>query len=201
MTTHQSSLRAWASQDTCLCTRSFNEAEVTRHFAAANAQQALADSGSADRHARVAGVKKRKLPWDPIKEAIANRLKRETPPADAQLNLFEFVNFLVRVAFWRANPQHGSKYNKKDLTPVPEAVAILLDGFLPRAKRDTSHLFREKLADDLTTQVHSHLLPAATLSYRQRPTVPSPPWGAHLFTPDAPLNTLCPFTGGARRVP
>ena len=49
------------AKDTALCTRAFPEDELTRHFAAANAQQALAESGSADRHARVAGVKKKKV--------------------------------------------------------------------------------------------------------------------------------------------
>ena len=141
------------AKDTQLCNKQFNEDELTRQFATANAQTALAESGSAERHATVAGVKKKQLPWDPIREAIEKRLKRDTPPQDQQLNLFEFVNFLVRVAFWRANPQWGSKYNKKDLTPVPEATQILLDGFLPRAKRDTSGEFRELLAEDMSSQL------------------------------------------------
>jgi hypothetical protein len=140
------------AKDTQLCNKQFNEDELTRQFAAANAQTALAESGSAERHATVAGVKKKQLPWDPIREAIEKRLKRDTPPQDQQLNLFEFVNFLVRVAFWRANPQWGSKYNKKDLTPVPEATQLLLDGFLPRARRDTSGEFRELLAEDMSSQ-------------------------------------------------
>ena len=63
-----------------------------------------------------------------------------------QLNLFEFINFLVRVAFWRCNPQWGSKYNKKDLTPVPESTQILLEEcILPKAKRDTSGEFKKVL--------------------------------------------------------
>ena len=103
-------------------------------------------------HSQLPLPSRSQLPWDPIREAIEKRLKNEAPPQDQQLNLFEFVNFLVRVAFWRANPQWGSKYNKKDLTPVPEATKILLDGFLPRAKRDTSHEFRESLADDMSAQ-------------------------------------------------
>merc|ERR1719424_1017170 len=69
------------------------------------------------------------------------------------LNLFEFISFLVRVAFWRANPQWGSKYNKKDLTPVPESTQILLEEcILPKAKRDTSGEFKKVLAGDAQTQ-------------------------------------------------
>ena len=33
----------------------------------------------------------------------------------------------VRIAFIRLNPLHGSKYNKTELTPPPQAAAILLN--------------------------------------------------------------------------
>ena len=149
-------------KDTSMCTRRFTEDEVTRQFSAANAQGAIAASGSSERHHRPnTGTPKKPKLYDPIADAIAARLKRETPPQDQQLNLFEFVNFLVRCGFWRANPQWGSKYNRRDLTPVPESVQMLLDGFLPRAKRDTSHEFRKVLANDAATQ-------AALGEYRER---------------------------------
>ena len=59
----------------------------------------------------------------------------------------------MRVAFWRCNPQWGSKCNKKDLTPVPESTQILLEEcILPKAKRDTSGEFKKVLAGDQATQ-------------------------------------------------
>ena len=69
---------------------------------------------------------------------------RVAEKADMQLNLFEFINVLARIAFWRANPQWGSKYNKKELTPVPESTIMLLrDCILPKAKRDASAQFKQ----------------------------------------------------------
>ena len=74
-----------------------------------------------------------------VDELTRQAKKGGTMDGQGGLNLFEFISFLVRVAFSRANPQWGSKYNKKDLTPVPEAMQILLDEcVLPKAKRDTS---------------------------------------------------------------
>ena len=147
------------ARDTALCTRHLNEDELSRHFAIANQQSFLANSGSSERHHRPAGgaqsaaLKSGVHKWyDPIADAIRARTEREAPARDMQLNLFEFINFLVRVAFARCNPQWGSKYNKKDLTPVPESVAMVLDGFLPRAKRDTSAVFRETIANDGDTK-------------------------------------------------
>jgi glycine betaine/proline transport system substrate-binding protein len=49
------------AKDTQLCNKQFNEDELTRQFSAANAQTALAESGSAERHATVAGVKKKQI--------------------------------------------------------------------------------------------------------------------------------------------
>ena len=145
------------ARDTALCTRYITEDELSRHFAVANAQSQIASSGSAERHHRQAGgsssARNKPKYYDPIAEAIAKREKRDAPPQDMQLNLFEFINFLVRVAFWRCNPQWGSKFNKRDLTPVPESVTILMQGMLPRAKRDTSAEFREVMANDDATQL------------------------------------------------
>ena len=59
----------------------------------------------------------------------------------------------VRIAFVRLNPLHGSKYNKKELTPPPQCAEILLKEFvLPNAKRDTSAEFKAALAADAETQ-------------------------------------------------
>ena len=100
------------AKDTGLCTRYLNEDDVSRQFTIANHQSALDKSGSSERHHRPAGGAQSASPrkagkpkwYDPIAEAIAARQKRDTPPQDLQLNLFEFINFLVRVAFWRCNP-------------------------------------------------------------------------------------------------
>jgi glycosyltransferase involved in cell wall biosynthesis len=134
------------AKDTDLCTKEFKVDEVTRHFTSANAQTAIANSGSSDRN-------KLKPPKTPKVEAATSRKAQKAAAVDAQLNLFEFINLLVRVAFWRANPQWGSKYNKKDLTPVPESTQILLEEcILPKAKRDTSGEFKKVLASDASTQ-------------------------------------------------
>ena len=141
------------AKDTDLCTKEFKIDELTRHFSSANAEAAIANSGSADRHklksARSPGDKKDK----PSAKATTSRQAKKEATADMQLNLFEFINCLVRVAFWRCNPQWGSKYNKKDLTPVPESTQILLEEcILPKAKRDTSGEFKKVLASDQATQ-------------------------------------------------
>ena len=141
------------AKDTDLCTKEFKVDELTRHFTTANAQVAIATSGSADRNkmggARAMGTGAGASPAKPT----TSRQAKKDATADMQLNLFEFINLLVRVAFWRANPQWGSKYNKKDLTPVPESTQILLEEcILPKAKRDTSGEFKKVLAGDQSTQ-------------------------------------------------
>ena len=139
------------AKDTDLCTKEFKVDELTRHFSTANAEAAIANSGSADRKKlksdRPDTQKSARAP------AATSRQAKKDATADMQLNLFEFINFLVRVAFWRCNPQWGSKYNKKDLTPVPESTQILLEEcILPKAKRDTSGEFKKVLASDQATQ-------------------------------------------------
>ena len=142
-------------RDTSMATRLFNEDEISRHFVAANSQAAIAASGSSERNKHAAGVappKEKSKYYDPIAEALRKRREKEVTTNDMQLNLFEFVCFLVKCGFWRCNPQWGSKYNRRDLTPVPDSVRIFLDGFLPRAKRDTSGEFRRMLELDAETQ-------------------------------------------------
>ena len=85
--------------------------------------------------------------------APRRRRAARKPKVDKDLTLFEFVNCLAHLAFWRLNPQHGSKYNKRELTPVPQFVSMLLNYcFLPNAKRDTSAEFRKVLAEDADVQ-------------------------------------------------
>ena len=63
--------------------------------------------------------------------------------------LYEFLNMLVRIAFWRANPNFGLHGNKDELTPVPFALSNMLNEIiLPRAKRENSAAFRSKEMQD-----------------------------------------------------
>ena len=59
----------------------------------------------------------------------------------------------MRVSFSRLNPQWGSKYNKRELTPVPQCMEMMLNEcVLPNAKRDQSAAFKAQLAADVDTQ-------------------------------------------------
>jgi len=76
---------------------------------------------------------------------------------DAELVLYEFLNMLVRIAFWRANPTFGNwvdkdkdgKKDKEDFVPVAYALSNMLNEvILPRAKRENSAAFRSKEMQD-----------------------------------------------------
>merc|ERR1719230_18137 len=76
---------------------------------------------------------------------------------DQELVLYEFLNMLVRIAFWRANPSFGlwvdkdkdGKKDKEEAVPVPLALSNMLnDIILPRAKRENSAAFRNKEMQD-----------------------------------------------------
>ena len=154
------------AKDTDICTKEYKVEDLTRQFYVANTQATMAKSSSADRNkmpkkgAGKGGVKKanaaaaagKKSP-EGAKKANAKKkagaaggqgLKESTVEVDQQLTLYEFVNAVVRIGFWRANPQWGSKYNKRELTPVPESVTLMLEELvLPKAKRDTSYEFKK----------------------------------------------------------
>ena len=68
---------------------------------------------------------------------------------DQELNLQEFLNMLVRISFWRANPSFGLHDNKSELVPVALAVSnVLNEIILPNAKRENSAEFRVKEMQD-----------------------------------------------------
>jgi len=148
-------------KDAQIITKEYKADEFTRHFAIANSLEAMKASGSVERNqkggkndvkGRAANGGARAVGTDPIKAAKDKRKPGADVP-DQQLNLSEFINCLVRVGFSRYNPQWGSKYNKKELTPVPLCVQMFLnDIVLPNAKRDTSSAFKLVLANDKETQ-------------------------------------------------
>merc|ERR1740138_921469 len=76
---------------------------------------------------------------------------------DQELVLYEFLNMLVRIAFWRANPTFGNwvdkdkdgKKDKEEFAPVAFALSNMLNEIiLPRAKRENSAAFRVKEMQD-----------------------------------------------------
>merc|ERR1719316_2203409 len=81
---------------------------------------------------------------------------------DMELVLYEFVEVLIRIAFWRANPYHGIHKLATKLIPLPDCLTQMLhEVVLPNAKRDDSALFKEKLAGDKAMQ-------AALASYEKK---------------------------------
>ena len=75
---------------------------------------------------------------------------------------YEFVEVLIRIGFWRANPYHGINKLAAKLVPLPDCLHQMLhEVVLPNAKRDDSALFKERLAGDKAMQ-------AALLSYEKK---------------------------------
>ena len=86
------------------------------------------------------------------------------PPADAQLQLYEFLNVLVRVSFWRMNPTHGQhgqeaatgrdkQGNVIVFTPVPQALKETIKNVIvPNIRKDNSTNFRETTFKDAEVQ-------------------------------------------------
>jgi hypothetical protein len=157
------------AKDTEICNKEYKTENLTKEFYVANTQAMMKNSSSADRKqlpgkegkgkgggkGSVAAKKEAKATG---KDAGGRKLPMEADKkggqgTDQELSLYEFVNVIVRIGFARANPQWGSKYNKRELTPVPESVQLLLDEcILPKAKRDTSYEFKKLLACDGPTQ-------------------------------------------------
>ena len=44
---------------------------------------------------------------------------------DQELVLYEFLNMLVRIGFWRSNPNFGLHGNKDELVPVPDRKSVV----------------------------------------------------------------------------
>ena len=85
-----------------------------------------------------------------------NRFKGDEATTDAQrkggdnaLELFEFLELIVRVCFQRANPKYGSVGNREAKFPMPDVLdKTLKENILPKAKRDVLREILEKLKTD-----------------------------------------------------
>ena len=67
------------------------------------------------------------------------------PKADGELVLAEFLGLLVRVSFWRLNPECGevTMEHQSELLPVPQYLRQTLDeNVLPLARRNDAAHFR-----------------------------------------------------------
>ena len=74
---------------------------------------------------------------------------RPSPP----WQLYEFIELLIRIAFWRANPYHGIHKLATKLVPLPDCLHQMLhEVILPNAKQDDTEEFREKLRSDAHLQ-------------------------------------------------
>ena len=105
-----------------------------------------------------------RVPADEGREIFAFAARPKQPPAGdlpVLLVLHEFFNVLVRVAFWRLNPEHGSMLKEhpefEELTPVPLALEKLFkDNLLPLAMRDDNAGFREKVMPTVSAVLTEH---------------------------------------------
>ena len=70
---------------------------------------------------------------------------------DQELVLYEFMNLLVRIAFQRANPTFGNFGDQKKVKHLPGCLKTMIENeILPRARKDTSALFRETVMTELS---------------------------------------------------
>ena len=88
-----------------------------------------------------------------LEEKSRRRSKRAQSQRDQEMDnelvLYEFVELLVRIAFWRANPYHGIHKLATQLIPLPDCLYSLLhEVILPNAVRDDTAAFKERLRSD-----------------------------------------------------
>ena len=69
------------------------------------------------------------------------------PAADEELELPEFLGLLVRVSFYRLNPEYGevTMEHQQDITPVPQCFKQCLDEVYAMARRDDMESFRAEV--------------------------------------------------------
>ena len=103
---------------------------------------------------------------------LKHAAKQGVEHKDAELVLYEFVELIVRIAFQRANPNFGQVLPPRatpspdkggaaiaasdlpsTLVPLPDCLHTMLHKvLLPRAKRDQTQVFRERLVQDQSMQ-------------------------------------------------
>ena len=70
---------------------------------------------------------------------------------DQELVLYEFIGMLVRIAFQRANPTFGNFGDQKKTKHLPGCLKTMIeDEIIPRARKDTSTVFRETVMTELS---------------------------------------------------
>ena len=117
-----------------------NEAHFQRQQSKGTAAADSSDSGST---LKTIGVTKKGK----------NAASQKDTEMDMELVLYEFVEVLVRIAFWRANPYHGIHKLATKLVPLPNCLdSMLKEVVLPNAKRDDSALFKERIQNDKSVQ-------------------------------------------------
>ena len=112
--------------------------------------QRLAEKGSSSAKVEGAGSTTKMIAAKAKTKSAASQKDTEM---DQELVLYEFVEVLVRIAFWRANPYHGIHKLATKLVPLPDCLHQMLhEVVLPNAKRDDSALFKERIATDAAIQ-------------------------------------------------
>ena len=83
------------------------------------------------------------------RNATKRAAKQRDDEVDQEVVLYEFIELLIRISFWRANPYHGIHKLATSLYPLPDCLQFMLhEVVLPNAARDDTEAFREKLRAD-----------------------------------------------------
>ena len=132
-------------------TREVNFDRMTIDFVKANAVNSSQARAAHHDVRRSAGTKR------DAKAAEVGRVRGansgEEAVKDEELVLYEFIALLVRISFQRANPTFGNFGNKRQIVLLPTCLQTMLEEeILPRARRDTSAVFRETVMQELSVQ-------------------------------------------------
>ena len=106
------------------------------------------------------------------------------PAANSELTLYEFLNVLTRVSFWRLNPEFGelTMEHQEFLLPVPQCLdKMLRECVLPKAHRDDAAEFRAKTMQ--LPEVQAAVRVVLTTEHRPRASLQWPPSCALLTDP------------------
>ena len=73
----------------------------------------------------------------PTARKAATKVKDEEK--DMELVLYEFVEVLIRISFWRANPFHGINKQGNKLLPLPDCLHTMLHEVVSTSNLDTAN--------------------------------------------------------------